>query len=104
MTLEVLDYKNVLHDICDSEELKVDSKYSKKIKEALQRLCVDGNEMFEKCYERVRKELEEVIATSKEKNKEQAYFRGMFLYQLVEELAKILSDFKLPSDYDDPIV
>jgi len=33
--------------------------------------------------------LEEVIATSKEKNKEQPYFRGMFLY-LAEELPKIL--------------
>ena len=43
------DYRSVLRDICDSEELKIDSKNSKKIKETLQQLCLDGDGRFEKC-------------------------------------------------------
>ena len=99
----LVDYKSVLRDICDSEELKIDSKYSHKIKETLQKLCLDGDQRFEKCYERVRKELEGVITASKDKNKEQPYFRGMFLY-LAEKLPKVLKEFELPKDYDDPII
>ena len=49
-TLAFFDYKSILRDICDSEELKVDSKYSKKTRETLQQLCLNGNERFEKCY------------------------------------------------------
>ena len=92
-----------MRDICDSEELKVDSKYSKKTRETLQQLCLNGNERFEKCYQRVREELESIIKASKEKNEAQPYFRGMFLY-LAEELPKALKDCDLPSGYDDPIV
>ena len=42
-TLVDFDYRSVLRDICDSEELKIDSKNSKKIKETLQQLCLDGD-------------------------------------------------------------
>ena len=38
-TFAVFDYKSILHDIYDSEELKIDSKYSKTISETLQQLC-----------------------------------------------------------------
>ena len=102
-TLVDFDYRSVLRDICDSEELKIDSKNSKKIKETLQQLCLDGDGRFEKCYERVRNELEGVITASKQKNKEQPYFREMFLY-LAEKLPKTLKEFELPSDYNDPII
>ena len=90
--LQALDYKTVLRDIFDSEEFKIEPKYSEKLKKTIQRICEDGDEEFEKCYERVRKEVEELVATSRVNKKEQPYyFRDMFLY-MTEKLPKVLED------------
>ena len=59
--LQTLDCKTVLCDIFDSEEFKIDSKYTEK---TIQHICKDGDEVFEKCYEQVRKEVEELVAMS----------------------------------------
>ena len=89
--LQALDCKTILRDIFDSEEFKIESNYSEKLKKTIQRICEDGDEEFEKCYERVRKEVEELVATSRVNKKEQPYFRDMFLYT-TEKLPKVLED------------
>ena len=101
--LQALDYKSVLRDIFDSEEMKIDSEYTEKLKRTVQRICEDGDGEFEKCYEQVRKEVEEVVATSKVNKKEQPYFRGMFLY-IAEKLPKVIEDLLTTEQTRDPII
>jgi len=63
-----------------SEEFKIDSTYSEKLKKTIQCICEDRDKEFKECYERVRKEVEELVVTSRVNKKEQPYFRDMFLY------------------------
>ena len=85
--LQALDYKSVLRDIFDSEEMKIDSEYTEKLKRTVQRICEDGDGEFEKCYEQVRKEVEEVVATSKV-NKRSSHTSGACFCTLLRNYPK----------------
>ena len=66
-----IDYRSVLCDIFNSEAMKIDSSYTEKLKKTVQWICEDGDKKFEKCFERVRKEIEEVVTALEESKKEQ---------------------------------
>ena len=96
----VSDYRSIVHDLWEAEELKINSSYSSSLKATTEKLCSKRCETFEKYFEEVREGVARVRANCSAR-KEQPYFRSMFLY-LAEELPDILK--KMPSHYSDPIL
>ena len=77
-------YKSVLRDIFDSEELKIESEYSRSIKTTIQEICEEGNDEFEECFLKVKED----VVKAKDSYKEEDCFGEMYLY-LAEELPKV---------------
>ena len=62
------DYKSVLRDIYLSEVLKIDSQYSKRLKDSIEKLCTAAkNDKFNKCFMKVCKDLITITKDSKKK-------------------------------------
>ena len=91
-------YKGVLRDIYLSEELKIDSQYSMRLKGTIERLCTAADDKFDKCFMKVCTDL---IAITKDSKKKQPCFSKMYLY-LTENMHKALEE--LPQEYRDPIL
>ena len=89
----VSDYRSIVRDLWEAEELKINSSYSSSLKATTEKLSSERCETFEKYFEEVR--------ANCNARKEQPYFRSMFPY-LAEELPDILK--KIPSHYSDPIL
>ena len=83
-------YITFLHDILDSEELKIESEYSKRIKETIEEICVSGNDKFEECFVEVQGAIGHTVDVNK------PLFRQMYLY-LAEDLPKVVSE--LPKEH-----
>ena len=90
-------YKSVLRDIYLSEELKIDSLYSIRLKGTIERLCTAADDKFDKCFMKVCTDL----AITKDSKKKQPCFSKMYLY-LTENMHKALEE--LPQEYRDPIL
>ena len=73
------DYKTVLRDLWDSEELNIDSPYGKALKSKVETLCRDGDAMFERSFVKVREEVDKVVKNNEAK-KEQSYFKAMYIF------------------------
>ena len=97
----VSDYRSIVRDLWDAEELKINSSYSSSLKTTIEKLCSERCETFEKYFEEVREGVARVRANCSAR-KEQPYFRSIFLY-LAEELPDILKN-EMPSHYSDPIL
>ena len=95
----VNDYRSIVRDLRDAEELKINSSYSSLLKTTIEK-CSERCETFEKYFEEVRDHVARVRANCNVR-KEQPYFRSMFLY-LAEELPDILK--KTPSHDSDLIL
>jgi len=72
-----IDYKIILRDLWDSEELNIDSSYGQALKSKVERLCRDGDAVFERFFLKVQ-EVDKVVKSNKAK-KEQPYFKAMSL-------------------------
>ena len=96
----VNDYRSVLRDLWDAEELKIKSVYSSSLKATVERLCSERCEVFEKHFQAVKEGVARIRANS-DASEEQPHFRSMFLY-LAQELPDILK--KMPNHYSDPIL
>ena len=96
----VSDYRSIVRDLRDAEELKINSSYSSSLKATIEKLCSERCETFAKYFQEVEKGVARIRANSNAK-KEQPHFRSMFLY-LAEELPDILK--RMPSHYNDPIL
>ena len=83
----VSDYRSIVRDLWDAEELKIKSNYSSSLKATIEKLCSERSEIFEKYFQ----EVKEGVART--------HFQSMFLY-LAQELPDIL---KMPNHYSDPI-
>ena len=44
---------SILHDLWDSEEFKINTDVSSFLKTTVDKICSEGNEMFERCFEEV---------------------------------------------------
>ncbi|XP_065894855.1 uncharacterized protein [Dysidea avara] len=66
-----INYKDILRDVYDSEELKIDSQRSKSIAKVIDQLCVSENTAFSDLFSLVSKEVEQ-------KRKEPAAIRNSF--------------------------
>ena len=97
----VNDYKCIVRDLWDSEEFKINSKYSETLKNTVEKICSEGSAPFEQCFLEVTEAVERMVKSNDGVNKEQPNFRDMYLY-LAKELPKVLE--KLSSDYNDPIL
>ena len=84
----VSDYRSIVRDLWDAEELKINSSYNSSLKATTEKLCSERCETFEKYFEEVREGAARVRANCNAR-KEQPYFQSMFLY-LAEELPDIL--------------
>ena len=89
-------YKAVLRDIFDSEELKIDSEYSKSLKKSIQEICEGEDAEFERCF----LDVQQAVANLKT-DKEEYCFDKMYLY-LAEELPKAIE--KSSTEHRDPIL
>ena len=89
------DYKSVLRDIYLSEELKIDSQYSQRLKDTIEKLCAATaeNDKFNECFMKVRKDL---TAITKDSKKKQPCFSKMYLY-MTEKMHKAIEE--LPRDH-----
>jgi len=74
--LQGLNYRSVLYDIFDSEEFKVDLKYTDKLKKTVQQICEDGDREFEKCHEWVQKGRRSCSGNIRSKQKGAAILQG----------------------------
>ena len=93
------DYKSLLRDIFHSEELKIDSQYSKRLKDTIEKLCInEENDKFNKCFVKVCKDIKEITKDSKKK---EPCFSKMYLY-MTEKLSKTIEE--LPREQRDPIL
>ena len=54
----VSDCISSLRDLWDSEEFKINSDISSSLKATVDKICREGNEMFEQCFEEVKEGLE----------------------------------------------
>ena len=81
------DFKVVLRDIYDSEEMKIDSTYTRTIRSTIEELCSTSqrDKQFEQQYLTVLEATERIIKKAKTDKKEEPFFREMFLY-LAEDL------------------
>jgi len=59
-----INYKDILREVYDSEELKIDSQQSKNIAKVIDQLCVSENCSFIKVFSIVSKEVEKKEGTS----------------------------------------
>ena len=71
------DCKTVLHDVFESEELKIQSDYSARIKQTVEEICTGTSNEFEECFLRVKKG---VCAIKSESNVKEPCFRKMYLF------------------------
>ena len=78
-------YKSVLCDIFDSEELKIESEYSRSIKKTIQEICEERNDKFEECFLKIKED----VVKAKDSNKEEHCYGKMYLH-LAEELSKAI--------------
>ena len=92
----VSDCISTLRDLWDSEEFKINSDISSSLKATVDKICREGNELFEQCFEEVKEGLEKARA-----NNSGVFFQVMYMY-LAQELPRVLE--KLPSPYNDPIL
>ena len=81
------DFMVVLRDIYDSEEMKIDSTYTRTIRSTIEELCSTSqrDKQFKQQYLTVLEATERIINKAKTDKKEEPFFREMFLY-LAEDL------------------
>ena len=51
-------YKDILKDIYDSEEMKIESEWCKALKRTIDTLCTEENTTFYSLFKKVRKEID----------------------------------------------
>ena len=99
-------WKNILRDIYDSEELKIDSERSKELKGLLDQLCTAAPEdtnlrLFQECFAAVDNDITQIKKEAKTTKEERPYFKRMFLYQ-AQRLSPTIQG--LPENLRDPIM
>lgn len=73
-------YRTVLRDIYELEELRIESEYSRKLKEIINQLCITCHEKFEECFIIIKSDIERIKNEAKSKRKEPPFARDLFLY------------------------
>ena len=96
----VSDYRSVIRDLWEAEELKIKSKYSLLLKNTIERLCSQRCEIIEEYFQIVKGGVKKIRKNSSE-GEESPDFQSMFLY-LAQDLPDMLK--KMPSEYSDPIL
>ena len=84
-------YKNILRDIYDSEEMKIESERCKVLKSTIDSLCTEENVAFYSVFKTIR---EEIDLERKKSSAKRNLFQACYMYQaerlpvLLQQLAK----------------
>lgn len=98
--------KLILRDIYESEEMKIDSSRSTKLKETINVLCINGDEEFDKLFAVVNKDIGKIRKENTGGNMADPLLVEMYRYQ-AEDLPERLKSVKLNKDSDsirDPLL
>lgn len=72
-------YKDILRDIYDSEEMKIESERCKALKRTIETLCTGENQAFYSLFKKVREEL--IDLKKKESVAKRNLFQACYIYQ-----------------------
>ena len=84
-------YKNILRDIYDSEEMKIESERCKVLKSTIDSLCTEENVAFYSVFKKIR---EEIDLERKKSSAKRNLFQACYMYQaerlpvVLQQLAK----------------